>query len=500
MRILLTTSELKFPEFEIFDISARKLNYSHKRRFDLGKAALVKDVELMLGETKPEEIDFMTNPNVLLLKDFLRNPRYFLERIFKTWEIEIEDIDNSSLPINFEVKNSRNSSIWVSRQAALAGVTPSDLDVSLELDYLRSPRKFELMIRFVTNIGKIKYEMYSQKEFRMAIDECTVSPVLGNKTCENVEVISGRVITRNNEIIPISNYRTEISVHHAGFLARAENPEFYTVLRTYRDREPLDKAIFVGYSSSWFHFLIECLPRLLSIPSEIRQNTPMILPKNAPRQVLTICESLTNTKAIEVDRLEKIQVQKIYLGIEKGVTDPLEFEFRKAAIKRAINELRSNFTVNNEVTNGRKIYIKRPEGLFRPLQNEKKIISNLIKMGFNVVSPEKMEFQEVLACMANARLIVGESGAALTNILFTLPGAKIIELYPGKGPMTFWPELAAIADAEVEKVMSLRCPIGPRGIARDGIYVPLRKLKKTIKQCENALHSRSKFNDSARFA
>lgn len=446
----------------------------------------MKDLELMLGKTRTEDVIFNTNSNMLLLKDFLRNPRFFIERLFKTWEIKIEDVSNSSLPIKFEFKKDRDTPIWVSRQAALAGVTPSDLDVSLELDYLRSPRKFELMIRSAVSEYKTKYEMYEQKEFKMATTEDCQSPLLGHKTYENVEIMSGRVITKSDEIIPVSNYRNEISVHHAGYLAKSEGSESYSVLRTYRNGEPLDKAIYVGYSSSWFHFLIECIPRLISIPKELRENTPLILPKDAPRQIVSICESLTKTKTIEVDRLEKILIKEIYLGIETGVVDPLEFEFRKAAIKRAVTEIRTNFTLNHNDEKKTKIYIKRPTGLFRPLQNEKKVISGLSKLGFKVISPEKMEFAEVLTYMTNARIIVAESGAALTNVLFTLPGARIVELYPGKGPMTFWPELAAIADAEVKKVMSIRCPIGPRGIARDGIYVSMRKLKKTIKQLENA--------------
>lgn len=486
MRILLTTRDFLFPDFQICDISNKKLTYSHRRKFDLGKKSLVKDFELMLGETKPIDVLFSTNPNILLLKDFLRNPLFFLGRIFKTWEIEIEDVTNSSLPINFEFKNQRNTRIWVSRHAALAGVTPSDLDLSLELDYLRSPRKFELMIRSAENDDENKYDMYCQNEVKMAIKDNSQDPLLGYRSYENVEIISGRVIIRSDEIIPVSNYRNEVTIHHAGYLARRENSESFSVLRTYKNHEPIEKAIYVGYSSSWFHFLIECLPRLISIPNEHREYTPVILPKDVPRQIVSICESLTKVKIIEVERLERIQILQVYLGVETGVTDPLEFSFRKTAIQKAVAEIRTSLILSDDNKNMKKIYMKRPKGLFRPLQNEIRLLSGLTKLGFEVISPENMEFDEVLKCMTNARIIVAESGAALTNVLFTLPGARIIELYPGKGPMTFWPELAAIAGAEVKKVMSIRCPIGPRGIARDGIYVPFKKLKKTIEEWENA--------------
>ena len=259
----------------------------------------------------------------------------------------------------------------------------------------------------------------------------------------------------------------------------------YRVVRTHKTHEPVEKAIFVGFSSSWFHFLIECLPRLISIPSDLRNETPVILPSSTPKQIVTLCEAITNAKSMSLDIFEKVQVRRLYIGEETGVIDPLEFKFRIHAIRQAISEIRVKFpTQQEDLKIQKKLFIKRPKGLFRPLQNEKKLVTGLIRMGFTVISPERLEFYEVLRYMTNARFIVVESGAAMTNLLFTLPGTKILELYPGKGPMTFWPELASIAGAEVKKIMSIPCPIGPRGISRDGIYIRFRGLKKTIEEWE----------------
>jgi hypothetical protein len=436
----------------------------------------------MLGATHKRDILFSTNPLLLLAKDFLRNPIFFIERLFKTWEVEVEIASESILPIDFQSRSGEETLLWVSRQAVLEGFRPRDLDVSLELDYLRSPRKFDLMIRLIENQNGIDYELFERDKVTFAEERKTTSPSLGYRCTRNVEVVSGRIMLKSNEVLPVSNYRKEISVHGAGFINRVDNEDTCRVIRTHKTHECINQALFVGFSSSWFHFLIECVPRLISIPTVWRNGIPLILPTDAPRQIVTICEVLTSSKVIAIDLLERVHVNEIFVGEELGVIDPLEFKFRKHAIQAAISEIRSKVEVRRDNEVFEKIFLRRPKGLFRPLQNEKKILSGLSTMGFKVISPERLDFQEVLMYMTNARIVVAESGAALTNILFTLPGAKIVELYPGKGPMTFWPELAEIAGAEVRKVMSLPCPIGPKGLARDGVYIPFRKLKRTLEE------------------
>jgi hypothetical protein len=179
--------------------------------------------------------------------------------------------------------------------------------------------------------------------------------------------------------------------------------------------------------------------------------------------------------------MESVKIDKLLVGIERSVTDPLEFEFRKNYIQIAIAEIRKLSVKSvNDSKGFDKVYLLRPNGLFRPLQNQRQILRFLRRIGFEIISPETMSLDDVVKVMSSARVIVAESGAAITNVLFARPGAILIEIYPGKGPLTFWPELASISGVKVEKLMSKRLVIGPRGIARDGIYVSKRKLNKLI--------------------
>ena len=243
----------------------------------------------------------------------------------------------------------------------------------------------------------------------------------------------------------------------------------------------LKSAIFIGYSASWFHFLVECIPRLMEIPEHIRINTSVILPDDAPRQIVEVCEYLTKASVVKINLLESIKVENLIIGAEYGVTDPLEFTFRKQRIQEAVTNLLIDFNSrSNSDSLHNRLFIQRPRRLFRPLQNENRIKKWLGDRNFVCISPEKMSLMDTVKEMSNKKIIVAESGAGITNVLFAQSGAYLVELYPGKGPMNFWPDLVGISGVNVIKVMSKPMPLGPKGLARDGIYIPVRKLRKIV--------------------
>jgi hypothetical protein len=338
------------------------------------------------------------------------------------------------------------------------------------------------MVRTTTNIPKSNYEMYGKNSYQIQKLPERKTPTLENFTLENVQVIAGKLMLNEDKIIPVSNYRQEKSVHAAGFLKK-NSDESYRVIKTVNATNRLfQQGLFVGSSTSWFHFMIECVPRLMSIPEKKRYGVPVILPKDTPQQIVRLCEILTRANPIFVELLEGIQVQEIHIGRESGVIDPLEFSFRKQKIKEAISEIQASVGQSKSPKIfSDKIYVQRPKGLFRPLQNERAIRRMLEKQGFKTVRPEDLPLDEVVNIFSNANLIIAESGAAITNVLFTKPGAGLIELYPGKGPTDFWPELASISKVEVTKVFSVPAPMGPKGVARDGIYISKAKLRREIK-------------------
>jgi hypothetical protein len=87
----------------------------------------------------------------------------------------------------------------------------------------------------------------------------------------------------------------------------------------------------------------------------------------------------------------------------------------------------------------RKLYVQRPPNAKRKLVGEDHIVSLLTQRGFEVVRPETLSLAEQVRTFAEAQLVVGVSGAALTNILWAEPPCRLIALSPNVGhEFFFW--------------------------------------------------------------
>ncbi len=66
----------------------------------------------------------------------------------------------------------------------------------------------------------------------------------------------------------------------------------------------------------------------------------------------------------------------------------------------------------------------------RWLRNREAVERRVADLGFTIVRPEHLSFLEQVALMSSAELVVGESGAAMANIGFCPPGARVLEIQP----------------------------------------------------------------------
>ncbi len=67
-------------------------------------------------------------------------------------------------------------------------------------------------------------------------------------------------------------------------------------------------------------------------------------------------------------------------------------------------------------------------GQYRALQNEDHLIETLARLGFVVVEPELLPFEEQVRIFSNARFIIGLGGAAMFNAVFAAPGTNVISI------------------------------------------------------------------------
>jgi hypothetical protein len=65
---------------------------------------------------------------------------------------------------------------------------------------------------------------------------------------------------------------------------------------------------------------------------------------------------------------------------------------------------------------------------YRALENEDQLIDALIQLGFVVIEPEVLPFEEQVRIFNGARFIVGLGGAAMFNAVFAAPGTNLISI------------------------------------------------------------------------
>jgi capsular polysaccharide biosynthesis protein len=92
---------------------------------------------------------------------------------------------------------------------------------------------------------------------------------------------------------------------------------------------------------------------------------------------------------------------------------------------------------------GERIFIERGSGgLGRSLVNGAQIVAGLRQSGFTVIRPDLMTFAEQVLAMRNARIVVGQMGAAMTNAIFAPDDAMLIHLAPEGWIEPFYWDLA----------------------------------------------------------
>lgn len=80
--------------------------------------------------------------------------------------------------------------------------------------------------------------------------------------------------------------------------------------------------------------------------------------------------------------------------------------------------------ITHEGEAGRKI---RARG--RKVRNEADLRRMLAQRGFECVYPEEMDFAAQVRLFSRAKLVIGQHGAGLSNLLFMQPGTRLIEVH-----------------------------------------------------------------------
>ena len=215
-------------------------------------------------------------------------------------------------------------------------------------------------------------------------------------------------------------------------------------------------------SFNYGHWLVDDLPRLEGF-FVLRRRHPgrtitILLPRYDPqidevrRRMIALALGRDDRwRAVFYDRTRVHAVPRLYFatpcsqepyGKSPEAVAAVRSRFlRRTRLARAEAALRRIGARND----GRRLFVDRSGARGRTLVNRAEIVALMERRGFEVIDPERYSPRQQIVRFARAEVVVGLAGAAMTNTIFSPPGARILTIVPDTGwsDPFFW-DLAAV--------------------------------------------------------
>lgn len=184
---------------------------------------------------------------------------------------------------------------------------------------------------------------------------------------------------------------------------------------------------------NWYHWLLQVLPRLkILVDSGIEYDKIYINNLKFPWQHQSLFHvmkllDIPKDRLFLVDGDAIVQATKLIIPSVPYIPSKLGSIF-PSWYKQFIH---SCFLLEKFEQTNRKIYISRSNASLRRVVNENELISFLKDEGFEVVHLEKMSVFDQTKAFCESKVIMGPHGSGFSNLIFSSPGAHVIEIDHG---------------------------------------------------------------------
>lgn len=349
-------------------------------------------------------------------------------QFFFPYAIEFSS-DQISYPIR--LNGLANSNVWISRTAVVSGVVPNCESEEIDWNLVRGRNNFLMMILKLKSRKKIKF---FAPQLGLQVNHSGFVPIVKQEIYkfEGVKLVHSRNILQDKELLfPVLASKSTF----AGW--PTFDPYYHDdrlMLMPSTFKSSYDSGIFFRFRNNWFHFLVETMSSLVKFESQLR-NQDIILPKGTFPQIVEALRLFSPASLIYTSYLDEINFAHLTV-IDLDNTANLEFRERKAELNQLRRFINSNIQYRTNQS-FEKIYIKRSANLFRNLINRDSVENYLSDLGYACLDLGEKAFADQVSIIRNASVIVAETGAALTNIVFAHQNCHVIELMPERSDSVY---------------------------------------------------------------
>ena len=237
----------------------------------------------------------------------------------------------------------------------------------------------------------------------------------------NANIISSGAIFKNFSVLPqiiLSNDNGEIVSYSKRDILKIIF--FWRCISLKRANKYF--VIHNAFSHTYYHWLLEALPRLFLIREQISSGT-LLLPSNHNEKF--------HRESLELFGIGDIGIlnEKVRYHIPHTITSTQIgriANYHPIILKEMVQYINSRIDLATDL--GDKIYISRSRALKRKVVNEHQIEIFLRNLGFRIINIEDYNFESQVSIMHHCKYLIGIHGAGLANMIFMREGGKIMEL------------------------------------------------------------------------
>ncbi|GAA4672613.1 glycosyltransferase family 61 protein [Nocardioides nanhaiensis] len=284
-----------------------------------------------------------------------------------------------------------------------------------------------------------------------------------------LELRDGSVLGPHCAVVTAGNRMDHETSHYFGTRGWREHPVYLDPLpRRAAEREQVSGTLVTLASRAtghnYYHFLIDALPRLGiledALPGALRGADAVLVDRATRYQrELVAMLGLDRLRVLEPRRRLAVRADRLLvpsLPNSSTVVAPETTRWLREALPPSRT---TGLPERLYVTRGTTPHTRR-------VVREEELRERLERRGFAVVDPGRLSVQEQIDHFAAARVVVAPHGAALTNLVFSRPGVRLLELFaPTYLNPGYWSIVANIADSRYRYLVASE-PHSPRATAR----------------------------------
>lgn len=208
--------------------------------------------------------------------------------------------------------------------------------------------------------------------------------------------------------------------------------------------EHLDaRVLVIPTVSCWknyFHWMVDAVPRLRAVDPDEYDFVLTPLSRPYHRDVLDALH-IPEAKRLEATADTHLQVSQLIVPNypTPGHPSPEAIQFVKQAI---LAQLPPQPTA---IPPSKRLYISRGDAWRRRVRNEVDLMDLLEPFGFEMITMEGLSLLDQANLFRQLDVVISPHGAALTNLIFSAPGTRILECYPSDFIYPHFYRLAAAA-------------------------------------------------------